>query len=80
MLVPVVRRASVASRSSVVSLLFSTNLSRLFSIDDARAVERRRGHVDELYFKSFLREDLGDAVAHRSCANHSHPFDVEHVR
>src|SRR3954468_19988958 len=33
MLVPVVRRARVPSRSSLVSLLFSTNLSRLFSME-----------------------------------------------
>ena len=37
------------------------------------------GHVDELYFKSFLREDLGDAVAHRPRADHSYPLDVEHA-
>jgi len=31
----------------------------------------RAAAIDELYFKSFLREDLGDAVAHRPRADHS---------
>ena len=79
MLVPVVRRPSVASRSSRSQLAFLDELVEALFDRCPRAVERRRGHVDELHFKSCLREDLRDAVAHGARADHSYPFDVEHA-
>ena len=79
MLVPVVRRAERGVALGPVSLPFSTNLSRLFSIVARARSSARRGDVDEPHVESRLREDLGDAVAHRARANHSHTFDVQHA-
>ena len=69
------RRPSAASRSAAVSLPFSTNFARLFSIVAARAIEHRLRDVDERHRKPGLREHLGDPVAHRARADHADRLD-----
>ena len=72
---PSMRRPSVASRSAAVSLPFSTNLPRLFSIAVARAIEHRLRDVDEPHGEAGLREHLRDAVAHRAGADDADCLD-----
>ena len=67
--VATVSRPSAASRSSAVSLPFSTNFARLFSIA-ARARSSAGADAScEAHGEARLREHLGDAVAHRARAD-----------
>ena len=63
-------RPSAASRSAGVSLPFSTNFARLFSIVARARSSTGCRDVHEPYLEARLREHLGDPVAHRACADY----------
>ena len=62
-------RPSVASRSAAVSVPFSTNFARLRSIVCRARSIAAVGRVVEQHVVAGLREDLGDAAAHRAGAD-----------